>query len=181
MKKTFSLLFILFLAACASETTKENSQEASAPAPAEVRTDNLICPQVAILKQAEEEADFGGESGGDESQLVAKARFAKIEGDCAYRKGDESGIDVAFTLRAQAMKGARLGGERASFPYFIAVVDPADSVLSREVMTAEFKFLKDKKVSEIEEALHVFVPVSEDALPSGPDYRVLIGFLKSAR
>ncbi len=181
--KKFGLLLVLFaLTSCGSgdDKPKISEEEMAAPEP-EIRTDNLICPQVAILRQADEEFDYGGEKP-DASQFVAKARLKKIEGDCAYRKdSDPAGIDISFKLHASAMKGPRLGGDQISFPYFIAVVDPADAVLNREVVTAQFKFSGDNKIAEIVEPLHVFIPISAKELITGPSYRVLIGFTKSTR
>ncbi|MFA4993757.1 MAG: hypothetical protein WC521_00405 [Bdellovibrionales bacterium] len=181
MKKFGSLLILLALVACSSNKKPEVSEEISMPEP-EIRTDNLICPQVAILRQADEEFDYGGEKP-DVTQFVAKASLKQIKGDCAYRKDedDPTGIDISFKVRVSAMKGPRLGGNQISFPYFIAVVDPSDAVLQRQVLTAQFRFTGDSKVAEIEEPLHVFIPVSAKNLITGPSYRVLIGFTKSSR
>lgn len=182
--KKFGLLFgVLALVSCAGGDKPEPSKEAP-PAKAELNTDNIICPQVAVLKEAEEAFDYGGEKPA-EAQLVAKAHLNKINGDCAYRKDDEknkkTGIDIAFTVQAAASRGPRLGGNQVSFPYFIAVVDPAENILSRQVVTAQFKFSGTDKVKEISEPLHVFIPMPESGLPAGPDYRVLIGFVKPNR
>jgi hypothetical protein len=190
MKKIASLFVFLALVACGSSDKPELSQDAPSAEPIqetplpepEVRTDNLICPQVAILREAEEEFDYGGEKP-NPGQLVAKARLRKIGGNCAYRKreGRETGIDIAFKLEVAAARGPRLGGDQVSFPYFLAVVDPSDTVLSRQVMTAQFDFSGGKKVTDTVEPLHVFIPLPVKDLPSGPHYRVLIGFTKSIR
>lgn len=176
MKNLLSLFVLLTLVACAGGETPE--AEISAPPEPEVRTDNLICPQVAILKAAEERFDYGGERP-EAAQLVAKALMKKISGDCAYRKdGDETGIDISFDLEAVAARGPRLGGNRVSLPYFIAVMNPADDVLNRQIVTAEFIFSSGEGLSEIKEPLRVFIPMPAQALPSGPAYRVLVGFMQ---
>jgi hypothetical protein len=180
MKKFGSLFILLALVACSSD--KPEPPKDASPEP-EIKTENLICPQVAIIKEADEVFDYGGAEKPDADQLVSKARLKAISGDCAYRKGDEkeSGIDIAFTLNAAAARGPRLGGNEVSFPYFIAVVDPAENILSRQVVTAQFKFSGENKVTETYDPLHVFIPMPEKDLTSGPDYRVLIGFTKSER
>jgi hypothetical protein len=99
-----------------------------------------------------------------------------ITGDCSYHK---DGIDIAFTLHMASRKGPRLGGDQVSFPYFIVIVDPAENILSRQVMTAHFKFSGLDKVSVDEEPLHVFIPLSQTAMLAGPDYRVFVGFKKT--
>ena len=179
MNKFATLLVLLALTACGGgDKPKVAEEELPSPEP-EIRTDNLICPQVAILRQADEVFDYGGEKP-DSLQFVAKAHFKIIEGDCAYRKKENSsGIDIAFKLHASAIKGPRLGGNRVSFPYFIAVVDPTDAILNRQVVTAQFNFSGDDKLTEIVEPLHVFIPLSAKELITGPSYRVLVGFTKA--
>jgi hypothetical protein len=180
MKKFLGLCLLLAFAACASDDKAEPSKDATPPAP-EVKTENLICPQVAILKEADEAFDFGRENH-DDANLVAKARLKGISGDCAYRKDEKkpTGIDISFTLNAVAARGPRLGGNQTSFPYFIAVVDPSDAVLSRQIVTAEFKFSGERVFAEMYDPLHVFIPIPTKDLTFGPDYRVLIGFIKQA-
>ena len=178
----YVLLFVLFaLASCGGGDDKPKVAEEEITPEPEIRTDNLICPQVAILRQADEEIDYGGEKP-EASQLVAKAHLKNIEGDCAYRKdSDPSGIDITFKLHASAIKGPRLGGDQVSFPYFIAIVDPTDAILNRQVVTAQFKFSGDDKVTELIEPMHVFIPITAKELITGPSYRVIIGFTKSGR
>ncbi len=185
MKKRLVIISLLALAACGSDNTSgdkstdsDKSSKHAAPKESDTVTKNLICPQVAILQAGEEVMDYGDEKP-DPSQLVAKARMKNLEGDCGYRTGTKDGkdgIDINFTLHMRAEKGAHLGGAQTSFPYFIAIVDPSENIISRQVMTAQFHFSGLDKVAVDDEPLHVFVPLPEKAMLSGPDYRVLVGF-----
>lgn len=177
--RKFSLFLVLglALAACASKPAEEKAEPVDEPPPpAKIKTDNLICPQVAILRAGQEAFDYAGEAP-EAAQLVASARMQTVEGDCAYR---ENGIDIKFTLHMGAKRGPRLGGDRVSFPFFMAVVDPKENILTRETMTAEFKFSGKEDVALAEQALHVFIPLSEAELISGPAYRVLAAFPQRA-
>jgi len=178
MRKRIALCFLLALTACAGGDKAEPAEDLPLPK-SEVKTEHLICPQVAILRQSDEVFDYAGEAP-DETNLVAKVHLKSVEGDCGYRKDEDDpiGIDIAFTLKAAAARGPRLGGSQFNIPYFIAVVDPSDNVLSRQVVTAQFEFSGEAKVTERDERLHVFIPTSVADLVGGPDYRVLIGFLK---
>jgi hypothetical protein len=175
MKKWTILFCLLALTACAGDDDdkgKDSAKDADRTAkPVKVNTDNLICPQVAILVPAQEIFDYGGERP-DPSQLVAKARMQTIRGDCGYR---EDGIDIAFNLHITATRGKRLGSQ-VSFPYFIAIIDPAEQVLSRQLTTVSFSFKDGEKTAQTDEPLHVFIPLSKTAIMAGPDYRVLTGF-----
>jgi hypothetical protein len=178
--QTAILCFLLALTSCADGEDKPvapHEEPAAKVAAPKVKTADLICPQTAILRQAEKVSDYGGEAP-DPSQVVAEARMTHIEGDCAYRK---DGIDIAFALHMQAARGKRLGGSQTSFPIFVAVVDPADTVLNQQVITAQFEFSGAKRVAELDQNLHVFIPLAESALQAGPDYRVLVGFQGAGR
>ncbi len=181
---TFRLggIFCLFLAlaACASDEEKPEA-EPEAPPKAEIKTKNLICPQVAVVKEADEAVDYAnGEA--DPAKLIAKARLTGIEGDCGYRTGDadESGIDISFTLKSMAMRGPKLPeSNKVSFPFFVAVLDPSDNIVTRQTLSAGYRFPGDDKLREQSEQLHVFIPMPEEKLIAGPDYRVLVGFTKA--
>jgi acetylornithine/N-succinyldiaminopimelate aminotransferase len=141
------------------------------PAKVENKTNELICPQVAILQPAQEIFDYGGENP-DPAQLVARVKMQSIEGDCGYQK---NGIDINFTLHLSALRGPRLGGDKFSMPFFIAIVDPSENIISRQTVTAQFHFAGSKTAMD-DEALHVFIPLPEKDQLGGPDYRVLTGF-----
>lgn len=174
MKKVVGLFALFVLASCASDEPKAPEQPV-VPEP-EVRTDGLICPQVVILREADTIVDYG-RALEDDANLVAAAKLIKVSGDCAYRKGNGgSGIDIAFTLEGRAIRGPALGGNEISFPYVVAIVTPSDDIVSRQRLTAKFTFDGKTKGTELEEPLHVFIPLDVKKLSLGPDYRVLVGF-----
>ncbi len=184
MKKFGFLMIFLTMAACASgeDVSVPEAEPEAPPAKLEIKTQNLICPQVAIVKEAEEILDFeNGEA--VPAKLIAKAKMTGIDGDCAYRKGDieESGIDIAFTLKSIVMRGPKLDKDKAkiSFPFFVAVLDQSDNIVNRQTLTEKYRFSGDEKVKEQSEQLHIFIPLLEENLTVGPDYRVLIGFIKA--
>jgi len=173
--KYLLLLAVLTVAACVSDDDKSDaSKHDKKTDQAKVKTDDLICPQVAILSEVQEKFDYGGEKP-DPSQLVASAKMKSVEGDCAYQA---TGIDIAYTIHMVAKRGPHLGGDQASFPYFVAIIDPADNIISRQVITATFKFSGADKIAADDEALHVFIPLAQAAQEAGPAYRVLAGFEK---
>ena len=174
MKKFGALLLLLALVACGGDkgddAKKPDAEKKEAPP--KINTADLICPQVAIVQELQERHDYGGEEAAPD-QLVAKARMKSIEGDCSYHP---DGIDILFTLHLAAARGPRLGGNHTSFPYFVAIVDPSENIVSRQTVTAQFKFHDKDKVSEDDEAMHVFIPLPQAAQLGGPNYRVLTGF-----
>ncbi|MDE2029572.1 MAG: hypothetical protein KGI97_03305 [Alphaproteobacteria bacterium] len=179
MNKSCRLLMLLVLlpvlAACASDDGGKAAHKMESDIPAKhVKADlsNLICPQVAILKEAQEKYDYGDEKPAPD-QLVAAARMTKVDGTCEYH---DNGIDVDYTLHIEGAKGPRLGGTHEDFSFFTAVVDPSDDILNRQLMTVSFDFKDGATRGESDQKMHVFIPLSGDALQAGPDYRVLMGF-----
>lgn len=144
-----------FLAACASDEKKETPRG---------------CPQVAILRALDTIEDYGSDTV-DPSNLVATGKMNKVEGRCAY---EEKGVDVAFGLEMSAEKGPRLGGNKISFPFFVSVLKPDDSVVGKELMTVEFTFADGAKTATYDQPLHVFLPLAEDEDASS--FRVLLGY-----
>lgn len=164
--RIFVLTLLPILVACGSSKSDddETAQDKKKPLP--------ICPQVAIIHELDTLRDYGTEKP-DPSQLVAVARLQMVNGDCEYKK---DGIDIAFDLDMIAARGPRLGGNRSEFPFFLAVVDPDQDVLNKDVLTTKFKFGDDSKSVEKTENLHVFIPLPKQKRDKGPLYQVLIGF-----
>lgn len=175
--RLLALTLFAVLAACADKPPEDRAEPVEdAPPPAKTAAVTPICPQVAILRAGQEAFDYAGEAP-EPAQLVASAMMQSIEGDCGYR---EDGIDIKFTLHMGAKRGPRLGGDRAGFPFFIALVDPKETILSRETMTAEFKFSGSDGVTQAEQNLRVFIPLAKADQLAGPSYRVLVAFPQRA-
>jgi len=129
-----------------------------------------LCPQVAIIRSLEKAEDYANEAP-DPANLVAVAAMNRVEGVCKY---EDEGADIDFILSLAAEKGPRLGEGRATFPFFVSLVMPDDSVRAKEIMTAAFAFDGEAKGARLDQPLHVFIPLAkgEDAA----SMRVLMGF-----
>ncbi len=128
-----------------------------------------LCPQTAIIRDLELARDYGNDTI-DDKTLVATAMMKNVKGRCDYT---DEGVEVEFDLLILGGKGPRLGGDRASFPFFISVLDPEKTIMSKEMMTAEIAF-GGAGVVEKTEQLRVFIPLEKDA--DGSLYQVLMGF-----
>ncbi|MGB4100679.1 MAG: hypothetical protein WBK91_02055 [Alphaproteobacteria bacterium] len=152
MKNKWLMIFSLVLAGCSSTT------------------DTRVCPQVAAVRDLAQIVDFGRDDTPGFSRMVSAGFIGKIEGDCAFRR---ESIDVDAGIRLTAQRGPGLGGDRVELPYFIAVVGPGDVPVSKQNLTAVFRFGKHDKESETVENIHVNIPTSEGDVGG---WRVLIGF-----
>lgn len=173
---TAILLLLVSLSACGTSKDDKDADKTESDKKTEINKKKEaplpICPQVAILRDLETMKDYGTEKP-DPSELVGQAKMLSIDGECGYT---DEGIDVKFNLNMAAAKGPRLGGLHISFPYFIAVVAPDETILNKNKMTAEFGFSSDSKITQKAESLHVFIPLPKDKRSTGPEYRVLTGF-----
>ena len=160
------LALLLTTVACSSSKSSDEDDEADKKKPLP------ICPQVAIVRDLEEIRDYGNEIP-DPSQLVAKAKMLNLSGTCEFKK---NGIDMVFDLNFVAEKGPRLGGLRTSFPYFVSIVDPDQTIISKEKMSIAFGFSSSEKVATASDSLHVYVPLPKDKRPTAPNYQILLGF-----
>jgi hypothetical protein len=155
-----------------TEKAKADKEAKEAKAEKKKREQEIpICPQVAILRELQQFNDYGTEKP-DPGQLVAQAKMVSVDGDCGYVK---TGVDIKFDLSLVAAKGPRLGGQRISFPFFIAVVAPDGTILSKEKMTTEINF-SGHRTADTAESLHVMIPFPMAQRKLGADYRVLLGF-----
>lgn len=127
------------------------------------------CPQVAIIRALETFNDHGSDTAVPEN-LVAVAKMDDVTGACQY---GEKGVDLDFTVSMRALKGKRLGGNNVSMPFFVSVVNDHNKVVSKEYMTASFKF-KDTPVASFQEKIHVNLPYKGEGKLTGK--RVLLGF-----
>lgn len=153
--KHFGLIVLLpLLAACASS-------------PKDAQT----CPSVAVVRDLHQFADFGRAEKPTRTEFVAAARLDGVRGDCGSEdKKIIANIDIAM----RAFRGPRLGGDRAEFPYFVAVLDRDDHVVAKQNLSVTFSLTQEDKMVEKTEAVRVAIPN-----PAGRDggyWRVLVGF-----
>jgi len=177
MKKLLCLLCLTLafsLNACALDDDDKDKKEKEDKKEKVVKPKETlpICPQVAIVRDLEVIRDYGNEKPAPD-QLVAQALMKSVDGQCEYQ---DNGVDIKFDLSFVAGKGPRLGGLHTSFPYFIAIVDPAGKIVRKERMTEEIGFSSDSKLTDRAESLHVFLPLPKEQRQQGPNYQVLTGF-----
>jgi hypothetical protein len=154
MKHLGLIALLPLLAACASNPKDEQT-----------------CPSVAVVRDLHQFADFGRAEKPARAEFVAAARLDGVRGDCgAEDKKIVANIDIAM----RAFRGPRLGGDRAEFPYFVAVLDRDDYVVAKQNLSATFSLTQNDKMVEKVEAVRVNIPnpVGRD----GRYWRVLVGF-----
>ena len=124
---------------------------------------------MAALRDLQQWTDFGGQKPAKENLVVA-ARLEPPQGSCRFRSGRIE-ADVDLTIRAY--RGPRAAQETVQVPYFAAVIDAQDKVISKQGFTALLDVPSGKTPSEATEKLRLVIPNEREL--DGSAWRVLVG------
>ena len=136
----------------------------------EKKAEVLQCPQVAVVKELATYMDFGRTEEPTNDDLVGQAMMVKQSDEC---DDNDDRLVSEITLRIFAKKGPRLGEGGLTAPYFLAVLDAADNIVSKETMSASFAFGKNG-LAEFNDIVRITLPKTAAMDPS--QYRIWIGF-----
>ena len=143
----------LLLTACASDNTKTASS----------------CPQTVVVRELDRMSDYGTETP-EPQNLLAHAEITGLGNKkCTF---DEDGVNLHFDLAMKAERGPRLQGDSINFPFFVAIVRPDHTILTKKRLAAAFTFHGQGASAEPTENLHILLP--SPANTEGT--QILIGF-----
>ncbi len=125
---------------------------------------------VAIVPQLAQASQFG-DNGSGYSDVAYTASLSGIASHCTF-EGHGISIDANFRLMAQ--QGPLGHGGTLDFPYFVAIVDPAGTVLAKSVFSTPLTLTPTQARIGSKESVHDYIPL-EDKTAAG-DYSVVIGF-----
>ncbi len=156
-----SLLAAASLAGCASEATRTMS------------ADGLTCPQVGIVRELAE-TTFYAETGRDLTDVIARGQLVDFNGQCHYVTKDRRDyVEVELNLTVEGELGPNAQGRLIRFPYFVAVVDVAGNIATKQVYEAEIAVPEGQRRQRIVEQLWPVIPLGQPT--DGMGYRVLMG------
>jgi hypothetical protein len=145
---------VLALAGCSEKSTRAG----------------LTCPPVQTVPSADTIAFFG--PGGHEAKdVTAGARFFKIQTTCA-RETVGVAVNATIVFYVQRETAATKG---ATLPYFVALVDPGQHLLTEEAFQSKATFVGADVYTETKpEEITVHIPVKNDTEASA--FTVVVGF-----
>lgn len=131
------------------------------------------CPRVGILGDAQKSVQFRAGAGRDLTDVAFEVELLDFNGGCKFAEKN-SVVTVTFTLQVAGTRGPAAGDARElSVPYFVAVVDKQQNILSRDGFTARLPMPPGRRRVAVGEELEQRIP-----LPAGRttrDVEVLIG------
>ena len=167
LRRGCALTAVLLAAACGSD-----EEETTAPEEFRVVVEEAVfgCPDVSILRDAAQRVTFAG-GGRDLTNIVAEVEISDFNGECGYRETD---VVVELTVEFLAIAGPQMTGDAVSFPYFVAILDPEDRVLAKQVFQASATIEEGDAGGVVREDLQQVIPLDRTA--AGPAYQILLGF-----
>jgi hypothetical protein len=136
------------------------------------------CPNVSVVQDLGALYEFTDMSRPEEQTLVSRADMSLERVSCVYSP-ERGSVAVQMTVSFDSKLGPRskiYKGDRPNFayPYFIAVSNPMDEIIAKEIFAASVSYESNQNELSYKETLRQIIPL--DALSAGPDYNVLIGF-----
>ena len=133
--------------------------------------DIVLCPQVAILGDAERTTQFKPGAGRDLIDVMFEAEIRNIRTSCKFLEGRVIS-EVAFELIASRGPAAKSG--EGNFTYFVAVTDNTGRVLAKEIFDTRIAFTANRRRAGVEELTEQNIPIIGDAKPNSLE--ILVGF-----
>ncbi len=128
------------------------------------------CPQPGILKDAQRLTKFLPGRGRDLTDVVFQVRLANVRTKCIY---DKSGVKIDMLVDISAERGPADKSRKAVFAYFVAIANPAGTILARERFTALIPFVSNVSRAVAAEELEQMIPLPRGR--SAENYRIIIG------
>ena len=131
---------------------------------------DLTCPQIVPAPGADTIALFGP-GGHTAKDVVVGGKIYSVDAKCVREKvGVAVNAEIAFYAER-----SRMDIKDATFPYFVALIDPNEHVLTEEGYQLPFQFLPGESYRRVPaEKITVHLPVKNQA--SGGAYTVIVGF-----
>jgi hypothetical protein len=135
------------------------------------------CPQGGIAPDANVVVQFRDGPGRDITDVVLQAQVVDMRIDCQYAKGKTAKPSVSVDLQVafKAERGPAERSRKVRVPYFIAIVDPSKSIVTKEVYFVDFEWTDNRPVTgAIVGDYSPFIPLASNF--DGPSYQILVGF-----
>lgn len=133
-------------------------------------TPQFACPRFGGLETATQQVKFRPGQGRDLTDVMYMVRLNGVQRTCVYDKqGAAIAMKVAFALEL----GPANPDRNASFQYFVAITDPGNNVLAKEVFPVSLAFPANVGYVEKADDLDQRIPLPVGR--SASDYQIIVG------
>ncbi len=161
-----------------SETTDATAPAQTAAKAAAPANAPKECPQVEVLPDTKSITYFDDPEGKPTGSIVARAALTDIKGGCDYSK-DGVIVDIDMIMQGKISDKGRYEGRRdleafMTFPYFVAVMDPAGKMIDKKIMATAMRF--KPQVDELDHAEKITQSIPLPDVSKGAQYTITLGF-----
>lgn len=129
------------------------------------------CPQISILRDAAKLTLFLDGTGRDLRDVRFQAQFGALAANCDI---DEGRVEMRASIELIAARGLATNERIGQFAFFVALIDPTDIVLAKEVFHSPMEFqAKQQRSGIVEQIEQIFVLKPGER---AAEYTVLVGF-----
>lgn len=131
------------------------------------------CPHISVLPELSELHQYQNMDNPTESGHVSSVSIIGLDSRCAVNDMNMI-VDLDIIFHAATGPQAANDSGRASFsyPYFMAITDENNAILTKEIFAASIKFDHGWVEATHEESLRQLIPMQE----AGREYRIMVGF-----
>ncbi|WP_421995107.1 hypothetical protein [Roseococcus sp.] len=140
------------------------------------RIDDLLvsCPALTLPSDLADLTRYRAGSPPDLSTVVLDARVTAVDANCRRGRRDRS-LDATISMRFQMDRGPAAPSRAVQIPWFLAVLDANDNVISRQsfVLPAQFG-ANTTRAAVSSQPVEISFPVGQHL--RAQDYRIMVGF-----
>ena len=129
------------------------------------------CPRISILSEAAQVTQFQEGQGRDLRNVRFQGKFGQIATNCDV---DDGNVAMRTSIEVIAAMGPAANERVGQFNFFVALIDPSENILAKEVFASPLEFRADQRRSGVIEQIE-----QRFALKSGEraaQYAILVGF-----
>jgi hypothetical protein len=129
------------------------------------------CPRVGILGDANKAIQYRDGPGRDLTDVTFETELVDYNGGCKY-EDKQTTVVISFILQIGATRGPAATRSEAQVPYFVAVVDKQQNVLSRNRFVSRIPFKEGQRRVIVGDEFEQVLPLQ--GRPT-TDFEILIG------
>ncbi len=135
------------------------------------KQEDTTCPRVAALADADRSTVFDGK-GRDVTNIVYQARLTSPTLSCKHRKNGQLNMTIAAEIGVEP--GLATEAREIEVPYFIAIIDPEQLVVTKEQGMARIRVEPGSRTASVKvENDSIKLELEQDT--AGADLEVLVG------
>ena len=131
------------------------------------------CPRIGLLPDADRVTVFSGSGGQDVTDVVGTAKIVKVSGVCEVNEDGQ--IFVTLDVGLTAALGPTVPTQPLVLPYFVAVTDADEQLLTKEPAQFTFRFDEEERRVQSKVGIDTF-PMPGVGSFVKDEYTVLVGF-----